>query len=86
MSREDFLNVLRVFVYLQESKREFQKRLMYFHGLRVCTRWCHVGGSEHTGTRPRYGFCPRSRRHSGLRFVLFRYVDSRDISLRRGNR
>ena len=86
MSREDFFNVLRVFVYLQENSKEFQKRLMYFRGLRVCTRWCHVGGSEHTGTRPRYGFCPRSRRHSGLRFVLFRYVDSRDISLIRGNR
>jgi hypothetical protein len=74
------------FVYLQESTKEFQERLMYVHGLRVCTRWCHVGGREHTGTRPKYGFCPRSRRHSGLRFVLFMKVDSRLISLIKGNR
>ena len=85
MSREDFLMYYEFFVYLQENTK-ISERIDVFRGLRVYTRWCHVGGREHTGTRPKYGFCPRSRRHSGLRFVLVRYIDSRDISLIRGNR
>ena len=49
---------------------------------KVVSRWRERAHRDEA----RYGFCPRSRRHSGLRFVLFRYVDSRDISLVRGNR
>ena len=84
MSREDCIMYYMCFLFILQENTNFQKRLIFCRGLRVCTGWCYVGGREHIGTRPKYGFCPRSRRHSGLRFLLVRYIDSSDISLRRG--
>ena len=76
----------KIFVYFQENSN-FQRKADVCCGLLVCTEdECYVGGRLQIGTRPKYGFCPRRRCHSGLRIVLFRYVDSRDISLIRGNR
>ena len=85
MSREDCIMYYMCFLFILHEKYEFfSEKFDVCHGLRVCTGWCYVGGREHIGTSPKYGFCPRSRRHSGLRFVLVRYIDSRDISLIRG--
>ena len=85
MSREDVIMYYICFLFILQENLSFSEKFGIFcRGLRVCTGWCYVGGREHIGTRPKYGFCPRSRRHSGLRFVLVRYIDSSDISLRRG--
>ena len=72
-------------MFIFRKIRIFRKKLMFDVDFVYCTEdECYVGGRLQIGTRPKYGFCPRRRCHSGLRIVLFRYVDSRDISLIRG--